>query len=324
MAEVRFGPDRALSARTLVVLPVLLVINGVALVAVGAVLGATALVLLALVAEDLAGWLLGLTLGFLPVGAGLSLWVVAGIAWGVGLIWAERNSGRNRLRRRLGMVAASPETHPELFGIVQRLCALADIEQPAIMVADYDRPNALLIGRSLCVTTELPRRLTPAELEAVLAHELGHLRHRDGALMEWALSSGVLVFVIIRSLRKMAREEHKGYWVLLVLFAAVFGWVYLVNRVLVSMLSRTRELAADRAAAALTGRPSALASALVKLDADTAQIPTTDLRKVGAYSALMCVGLPGGDSALARMVRTHPALRRRLDRLAALSDSLAG
>jgi heat shock protein HtpX len=200
---------------------------------------------------------------------------------------------------------------------------MADIEQPTIMVARYDRPNAFTIGRSLCVTEELLRRLTPAELEAVIAHELGHLRHRDGALMEWALSSGVLIFVIITELREMTRQQPRGTWLWLV-FAAVFGWVYLVNRVLVSMLSRTRELAADRSAAALTARPSALASALVKLDEEAAQIPATDLRKVSAYSALMCVGLPGGDSLVARIIRTHPTLRSRLDRLAALSAGLAG
>jgi heat shock protein HtpX len=305
------------------VLPVLLAINAVALVAVGAVLGATVVALLAAVSDDLAGRLLGLTLEFLPGGAGLSLWVLVGVAWGVGLIWAERRGSRRRLLKRLGVAEASPEAYPELYGIVQRLCAMADIEQPTIMVARYDRPNAFLIGRSLCVTGELPRRLTPAELEAVIAHELGHVRHRDGALMEWALSSGVLVFVIITKLRDLTRQQAKGTWLWLV-FAAVFGWVYLVNRVLASMLSRTRELAADRSAAALTARPSALASALVKLDEEAAQIPATDLRKVGAYSALMCVGLPAGDSVVARMVRTHPTLRCRLDRLALLSDSLAG
>jgi hypothetical protein len=101
MAEVRFGPDRALSARTLAVLPVLLAINGVALVAVGAVLGATVVFMLAAVSDELAGWLMGLTLEFLPGGVGLSLWVLVGVAWGVGLIWAERRGSRRRLLTRV-------------------------------------------------------------------------------------------------------------------------------------------------------------------------------------------------------------------------------
>jgi heat shock protein HtpX len=317
MAEIRFGPDRTLTARTLVVLPVLLVVNGVALVAVGAVLGATGLLILGWVAEDVAGWMLEA----MPVGVSLSFWLAVGLAWGVGLLWAERNGTRRRLLRRLGVTAASAEEWPELCGTVQRLCAMADIELPAVMVARHDLPNAFLIGRSLCVTEELLRRLTPAELEAVIAHELGHLRHRDGALMEWALSSGVLIFVIIRGLRTAARGDWR-LWFVLVPFAAVFGWIYLVNRVLVSLLSRTRELAADRSAAALTTQPSTLASALVKMDADAAQIPATDLRKIGAYSALMCIGPPDGESIAARLVRTHPPLGRRLDRLAAMSREL--
>lgn len=317
MARVRFGSDRVLIARTLVVLPVLLVINSVALVAVGAVLGATALLMLAWASEDLVGWMVEK----LPAGANVSLWFVVGVAWAAGLFFAERRGGRRRLLKRLGVVEASAEEWPELCGTVQRLCALADSDAPRVMVARFDRPNAFLIGRSLCVTEELLRRLPPAELEAVLAHELGHLRHRDGVLMEWALTSGVLIYAIIRQLRAEALKDWR-FWLALVPFAAVFGWVYLLNRLLVSWLSRTRELAADRSAAALTGRPSALASALVKMDTEAAQIPTADLRKVSAYSALMCVGLPDGDSLAARLVRTHPSLPSRLERLTAMSDEL--
>lgn len=317
MARVHFGPDRALTARTLVVLPVLLVINGVALVAVGAVLGAFLLLIVGQLSERLVGTMFDL----LPVGVNVSLWIGIGVAVGFGLLWSERGATRRRLLKRLGVVEASPRKFPQLHGTVQRLCALADIDLPPVLVARYDRPNAFLIGGSLCVTEELMHRLTPAELEAVIAHELGHLRHRDGVLMEWALSSGVLIFVIIRGLRNTAREEWRG-WVPLVLFAAVFGWIYLLNRVLVSLLSRTRELAADRSAAALTAAPSTLASALVKMDEDAARIPTADLRTTEAYSALMCVGLPDGDSITARLIRTHPPLRTRLDRLTAMTGEL--
>lgn len=317
MARVRVGSDRMLIMRTLVVLPVLLVINSVALVAVGALLGLVALLMVAWAAEDVAGWLLEI----LPAGASVSLWLLIGLAWAAGLFLAERRGSRRRLLKRLGVVEASAEEWPELCGTVDRLCALAGIERPRVMVARFDRPNAFVVGGSLCVTEELMRRLSAAELEAVLAHELGHLRHRDGALMEWALTSGVLIYVIIKHLREEARDDWR-HWLVLVPFAVAFGWVYLVNRLLVSWLSRTRELAADRAAAALTGRPSALASALVKMDTEAGQIPTADLRKVSAYSAMMCVGLPDGDSLAARLVRTHPNLRTRLDRLTTISNDL--
>lgn len=317
MARDRVGSDRILIARTLVALPVLVVINSVAMIAVGAVLGAFALLIIAWGAEDLVGWMIDI----MPAEANLALWLVVGLAWAVGIFLMERRGSRRRLLKRLGVLEASAEEWPELCGAVQRLCALADIESPRVMVARFDRPNAFVVGGSLCVTEELLRRLSPAELEAVLAHELGHLRHRDGVLMEWALTSGVLIYVIIKHLRTQARGDWRC-WLILVPFAIVFGWVYLVNRLLVSWLSRTRELAADRAAAALTGRPSSLASALVKMDTEAAQIPTADLRKISAYSAMMCVGLPDTDSFAARFVRTHPHLDARLERLNEIAGDL--
>ncbi|HEU5159907.1 MAG TPA: M48 family metalloprotease [Streptosporangiaceae bacterium] len=226
------------------------------------------------------------------------LLVVGGTA-----IAGQRRGSRRRLLTELRAAEVAPADEPELHGTLDRLCGLAGIAKPRVLIADTDLPNALAIGDELCVTRGLLARLTPAELEAVLAHELGHLAHRDGTVLEYAAAPGVVC----------GRYFRVGLYVL-------FGQtVYWLSTLLVLMLSRARELSADRAGAMLTGRPSDLAAALVKLSRGAPQIPAADLRAVQPYQALLCVEMPG---ARPRRLSAHPPLDARLRRLATMSASL--
>ncbi|GAA3237020.1 zinc metalloprotease HtpX [Streptomyces thermocoprophilus] len=165
------------------------------------------------------------------------------------------------------------EEYPELHAVVDRLCAIADMPKPVVAVSEMDMPNAFATGRNpnhavVCVTTGLLRRLEPSELEGVLAHELSHVAHKDVAVITIASFLGVVAGLIVRfafySGLFGGRKDQNTAAVL----AAVIGVsvaVYALSFLLIRALSRYRELAADRAAAQLTGRPSALASALTKV-----------------------------------------------------------
>jgi heat shock protein HtpX len=221
----------------------------------------------------------------------------------------------------------SEDEAPELHGIFDRLCALADMPKPRIAIADTDLPNAFATGRNsrvavVCVTTGLMDRLDPAELEGVLAHELSHIAHRDVAVMTIASFLGVLAGLVARltfySGMFGRRRDNTALLVLAVM--AVSTAVYLISYLLLRALSRYRELAADRAGAVLTGRPSDLASALTKITDEMARIPSRDLREVQAFNAFFLV--PAVGSGLAGLLATHPPLDRRLDQLARLSAEL--
>jgi heat shock protein HtpX len=221
------------------------------------------------------------------------------------------------------------EEYPQLHGVVDRLCAVADMPKPRVAVADMDMPNAFATGRSpeqavVCVTTGLLRRLQPEELEGVLAHELSHVAHRDVAVMTVASFLGVLAGLVARfafySNAFGRRDQNTA-----VVLAAVMGVsaaVYALSFLLIRVLSRYRELAADRAGALVTGRPSALASALTKITGDVARIPTRDLRTAQAFNAFYFAPALRGAPRVARFFSTHPSLEERLDQLARISADL--
>src|SRR4051812_36366601 len=167
-----------------------------------------------------------------------------------------------------------PEEAPELHGVIDRICAMSDAPKPQVAIADTDVPNAFATGRNqhravVCVTTGLLRRLDPVELEGVLAHEMAHVAHRDVAVMTIASFLGILAGLVTRfglqwglwgGFGNRNRDQNTG--LILLAVVAVSALVYAVSFVLIRALSRYRELSADRAAALLTSRPSALASAL--------------------------------------------------------------
>ncbi|MER5751238.1 zinc metalloprotease HtpX [Streptomyces sp. NPDC002088] len=224
------------------------------------------------------------------------------------------------------------EEYPELHAVIDRLCAIADMPKPVVAVSAMDMPNAFATGRNpdhavICVTTGLLRRLEPAELEGVLAHELSHVAHKDVAVITVASFLGVIAGLIVRFafyselFGGRGRKDQNT----LAVFAAVMGIsaaVYAISFLLIRALSRYRELAADRAAAHLTGRPSALASALTKVSGDIARIPTKDLRTAQAFNAFYFTPALGAEPGIAKLFSTHPSLEQRLDQLGRISAEL--
>jgi heat shock protein HtpX len=227
----------------------------------------------------------------------------------------------------------SPQQAPELHAIVDRLCALADMPKPRVAIADTDLPNAFATGRSprravVCATTGIMRRLSPPELEAVLAHELSHVANRDVTVMTVASFLGVLAGFVVRfaawggmgSDRRDNRDSGGVPIVLIILMVSAV--VYAVSFLLTRALSRYRELSADRGAAVLTGRPSLLSSALVKISGDMVRIPSRDLRRAEPVSALLFVPALARKASLTALFATHPPLERRLDQLARIEAQM--
>jgi len=224
------------------------------------------------------------------------------------------------------------EEYPELHAVIDRLCTLADMPKPLVAVSGMDMPNAFATGRNpdnavLCVTTGLLRRLEPAELEGVLAHELSHVAHKDVAVITVASFLGVVAGLVVRFafyselFGGRGRKDQNT----LAVFAVVMGVsaaVYALSFLLIRALSRYRELAADRSAALLTGRPSALASALTKVSGDIARIPTDDLRTAQAFNAFYFTPALGAEPGLSRFFSTHPSLEQRLEQLGRISGEL--
>ncbi|MGH3354422.1 MAG: zinc metalloprotease HtpX [Nocardioidaceae bacterium] len=220
----------------------------------------------------------------------------------------------------------TPEQAPELHGMIDRLCTMADMPKPRVYITDTDMPNAFATGRSpkhsaVCVTTGIMRRLSAEELEGVLAHELSHVAHRDVAVMTIASFLGVVAGLITRwgLLFGGGRRDSNGLPFLVIWLASLV--VAAISFLLTRVLSRYRELCADRSGAFLTGKPSALASALTKISGDIARIPTRDLRRAESMNAFFIAPAIKGAS-LNSLLATHPPLEQRLDQLAKVSAEL--
>jgi heat shock protein HtpX len=222
----------------------------------------------------------------------------------------------------------SQEQAPELHAVIDRLCAMADMPKPRVTIADTDLPNAFATGRNqrasaVCVTTGLLRRLTRDEVEAVLAHELSHIAHRDVTVMAVASFIGVLAGLLTRSflyggIRRGNRDSAVG--LLVIMLVSVL--VYFASVLLVRALSRYRELAADRAGALLTGRPDQLAAALQKVTGEMGAIPMADLRRAEPVNAFFFAPAAVGGVSLATLFSTHPPLEARLANLAKVAAEL--
>ena len=224
---------------------------------------------------------------------------------------------------------------PKLHEIVDRLCLLANMDKPRVGVAEMDIPNAFATGRSpkhavICATRGLMKRLGDEELEAVLAHELSHVAHRDVAVMTIASGVGMLAGLVSRMARWSAmlsgggRNRNGQNIVLIEMVTWVASLViYVIAYMLTMALSRYRELAADRSGAILIGKPSVLASALVHITGDMGKIPRTDLRKAEGMNAFFFAPALSGGTA-ASLFSTHPSLEKRLDQLNKLERQLNG
>ncbi|WP_227997537.1 zinc metalloprotease HtpX [Nocardia australiensis] len=255
------------------------------------------------------------------------VFIVGALVWAQ--FWFSDRIALYAMRARI----VTPQEAPQLHGIIDRLCATANMPPPRVAIADTDMPNAFAAGRSsrravLCVTTGLLQRLNGEELDGVLAHELSHVAHRDVVVMTTASFLGVVAglvarFTLYSSMFGGSRDRRGDSLFLLVLAVmAVSAAVYAISFLLIRALSRYRELAADRAGAILTGRPSSLASALTKISGDIARIPSRDLRADQAFNAFFFAPALGADTSLSTLLSTHPSLEQRLDQLARIATEL--
>jgi heat shock protein HtpX len=230
-----------------------------------------------------------------------------------------------------GAREVSPQQAPELHGIIDRLCALADMDKPRVAIAPTRLPNAFATGRNsknsvLCVTEGLlyGSGLTPDELEGVLAHELSHVAHKDVQVMTYcsllAIVAGLLVrFAFYSELFGGGRRggnNNSQAALLIPLIMLASAVVYAISFLLIRMLSRYRELAADRSGALLTQNPSALINALTKVSQGMNRIPTQDLRAaepLNAFYFAPAAKLNG--QSLSNILSTHPSLEKRIAQL---------
>ncbi len=261
-------------------------------------------------------------------GAAVPFIGLAGIAIAFYQWWSSDKVAMRAMRAR----EVSPEEAPELHAMVERLCALADMPKPRVGVADLDLPNAFATGRSperavVCVTTGILRTLSAEELEAVLAHELSHVAHRDVLVMTVASSAGIVAGMLTRSSQygsygiSRSRNNNGGavsaYFIALLVSLVVYAISFFLTR----MLSRYRELCADRAAAYLTMQPGHLATALQKITGEVAAIPQRDLRAPSAMNAFFIIPAVSGLS-WKTLTSTHPSLEQRLEQLARIQAEL--
>lgn len=300
MARTRFAPDRGLTTRMTTVIFLL-----------GAVFVALIVVVMLILPAQYAPFIALIGLG---------------VAW-----WQWYNSDTVAMKAMRAREVNAQQA-PELYGMVQRLSALADMPMPRVGVADTDIPNAFATGRSpsravVVVTTGILQRLTAEELEGVLAHELSHVAHRDVLVMTVASSAGIIAGGLARGAQYGAifgggrrDRDNNGVpvWLLVLIVSLV---TYAISFLLLRLLSRYRELAADRAGAQLTMNPRALASALQKITGEINRIPQKDLRASQAMNAFFIAPAISGVS-LSTLTSTHPSLEQRLAQLARIEAEL--
>ncbi len=226
--------------------------------------------------------------------------------------------------RSMGARVVGENEYPELHATITRLSQQADLPKPKIAVADSQVPNAFATGRNkraaaVCVTTGLMNQLNDDELEGVLAHELAHIKNRDVAVMTIASFLSTIAFIIVRWgwLFSGGRGRNQApIWVAIVVSLVV--WI--ISFFLIRALSRYREFAADRGGAMITGRPSALASALMKISGNIDRIPEEDLRDQAEMNAFFIIPINKG--FIGRLFRTHPETERRIARLRELEREI--
>jgi heat shock protein HtpX len=268
----------------------------------------------------------GLVVTMFAVGVnGVTIAVIAG-----GLALFQLFGSDKLALRAMGAREVSPQEAPELHAMIERLCVQADLPKPKIAVANTQMPNAFAIGRSpksatVCATTGIMELLSPAELEGVMAHELTHVQNRDVLVMTLAsffatIAAYIMQFGLFFGGGHSSDDDDNPS--ILVLFAVSF-FVYVISFFLMQALSRYREFSADRGAALITGRPSALASALVKISGGMQRIPAKDLRAQGELAAFY-IFPPGAGKALGSLFSTHPPMEKRIAALGRLESQLQG
>lgn len=223
----------------------------------------------------------------------------------------------------------TPEEEPKLHGMVERLAAMADIPKPKkIAVMETHVPNAFATGRNpknavVAVTRGLMSRLNDREIEAVLAHELTHVKNRDVAVLTWASIVVIMAGYMMQLMFWMSlfggfgggRSRGGGQAAMIMMMVWVGTMVvYFLSQVLIMTLSRYREFAADRGGSIITGAPMQLASALSKISNDMYRIPEKDMRQVEHANAFFIIPAIKG-KGMSSLFSSHPAVEKRIERL---------
>ena len=255
------------------------------------------------------------------VGAVVMLAVVAGLAL------AQLFLSDKLALRAMGAREVSPSEAPGLHALVERLCVQADLPKPKIAIADTHIPNAFATGRSrkastVCATTGLLQLLEPHELEGVIAHELAHVQHRDVLVMTIASFFASIAAMVIQFAPFLGggRDRDGGQPAFIVVMLVSVA-VYLLSFVLMLALSRHREFAADRGAAVMTGRPSALSSALMRISGAMGGVPDRDLRAAAEMNAFFIVPASVKGS-MRTLLSTHPPMEKRIAALGRIEAAM--
>ena len=227
-----------------------------------------------------------------------------------------------------GAKIVSESEEPELHQMISRLCAIADLPKPRVAVVDSPMPNAFATGRNpnnavVAVTTGIRRQLNRSELEAVLAHELSHVKNRDVMVMTIASFLSTVAFFFVRYALIFGgggggRREGGG-GIIIAWIASIIVWI--VSSLLIRALSRYREFAADRGSAVITGQPSNLASALMKISGVMTKIPDDDLRKVEGMNAFFIIPAIS-KSSIMNLFSTHPSVEKRIAALEKIEQEM--
>jgi heat shock protein HtpX len=259
--------------------------------------------------------------------AGASAIVILVIAGGLAML--QLFASDKMALAAMGAREVSPAEAPELHAMIDRLCLQADLPKPKIAVVNTRMPNAFALGRSpknatVACTTGIMELLTPAELEGVMAHELTHIANRDVMVMTLAsffatIAAYIVQFGFIFGGGMGHGDDEEGPGFLVVFLVSIV--VYAISFLLMQSLSRYREFAADRGAAIITGRPSALSSALMKISSGMHRIPTGDLRSQQELAAFY-IFPPGAGKSIAGLFATHPPMEKRIEALSRLEGQL--
>jgi len=257
--------------------------------------------------------------------SGITILIVAG-----GLLLVQFFVSDKIALQAMGAHEVSPQEAPQLHAMIERLCVQADLPKPKICVMNTAMPNAFAMGRSqkaatVCATTGILELLSPAELEGVMAHELTHIINRDVMIMTLASFFASLASMIVQFgffFGGGGDDDDNGPSVMVVILVSLL--VYVISFFLMQALSRYREFAADRGSAILTGRPSALISALMRIDGRMNVIPQRDLRSAPGELAAFYIFPPKAKQTVATLFSTHPPLEARIARLQRLEAQLQG
>lgn len=272
----------------------------------------------------LLGLVYAVLIGVIVAARALPLLIIVG-----GLLALQFFASDKLALHAMGAREVSPQEAPQLHAMIERLCVQANLPKPHVAIANTPMPNAFAVGRSpknatVCATTGIMDLLSPAELEGVMAHELTHVQNRDVLVMTVAsffaaIASYIVQFGFLFGIGNSDDDDGPGFIVVLLVSVAV----YIISFLLLQALSRYREYSADRGAAIITGRPSALASALLRISSGMERIPQRDLRASSELAAFY-IFPPHAKNSLMNLFSTHPPMEKRIAALSRLESQLQG